>query len=158
VAATELCPERRRPVLGEVDDLNAYAMGGIAGHAGLFTTAADLSAIAAALVATWKGAGAPLGLGRDVVRTFWSPAGIPGSTWRLGWDSPAAEGSQAGRRISRDAVGHLAFTGCSLWIEPERESWIVLLSNRIHPEVPRDERFKRFRPTVHDAAFEALGR
>jgi CubicO group peptidase (beta-lactamase class C family) len=159
VAATQLCPQRKRVVLGEVDDLNAYAMGGIAGHAGLFSTARDLSAIAAALVAAWKGADrGPLGLGRDAVREMWTPAGVPSSTWRLGWDGPAAQGSQAGRRLSRQAVGHLAFTGCSLWIEPERETWIVLLSNRVHPEVPSDDRFKRFRPTVHDAVMEALGR
>jgi CubicO group peptidase (beta-lactamase class C family) len=164
VAATELCPQRKRIVLGEVDDLNAYAMGGIAGHAGLFSTVKDLSAIAARLVATWKGAdgkaadGSRLPLGRDAVRALWSPSGVPGSTWRLGWDGPARQGSQAGRRLSRDAVGHLAFTGCSIWIDPERETWIILLSNRIHPEVPNDDRFRRFRPAVHDAAMEALGR
>jgi len=168
VAATQLCPERKRIILGEVDDLNAYAMGGIAGHAGLFSTARDLSAIAGALVAAWKGAdggagaGAPgdakLALGRDAVRALWSPCGVPASTWRLGWDGPAEQGSQAGRRLSRGAVGHLAFTGCSLWIDPERETWIVLLANRVHPEVPKDDRFRRFRPAVHDAAMEALGR
>jgi CubicO group peptidase (beta-lactamase class C family) len=163
VAATQLCPERRRVVLGEVDDLNAYAMGGIAGHAGLFTTAADLSAIAAALVTAWKGGspaaagGSALPVGRDVVREFWSPAGIAGSTWRLGWDGPTAQGSQAGRRLAREAVGHLAFTGCSIWIDPQRETWIILLANRVHPEVPRDDRFRRFRPALHDAALDALG-
>jgi CubicO group peptidase (beta-lactamase class C family) len=159
VAATQRCPQRDRVVLGEVDDLNAYAMGGIAGHAGLFSTAGDLSAIAAALVAIWKGArDVPLPLGRDAVRELWSPCGVPGSTWRLGWDGPAEHGSQAGSRMPRTAVGHLAFTGCSLWIDPERETWIVLLSNRVHPEVPRDDRFKRFRPALHDAVMEALGR
>jgi serine-type D-Ala-D-Ala carboxypeptidase len=158
VAATELCPERKRVLLGEVDDLNAHAMGGIAGHAGLFATAADLSAIAAALVADWKGRGGARRLvERDVLREFWAPAGVPGSTWRLGWDGPAAQGSQAGRRLSRAAVGHLGFTGCSLWIDPERETWVVLLANRVHPEVPRDDRFRRFRPALHDAVLEALG-
>jgi CubicO group peptidase (beta-lactamase class C family) len=158
VAATERCPQRRRIVLAEVHDLNAYAMGGIASHAGLFGTAADLSAVTAALVAGWKGSsGGELLVGRDVVREFWSPAGVPGSTWRLGWDGPAPQGSQAGRRLSRAAVGHLAFTGCSLWIDPDRETWIVLLSNRVHPEVPQDDQFRRFRPALHDAVLEALG-
>jgi CubicO group peptidase (beta-lactamase class C family) len=157
VAATERCPDRSRVLLGEVDDMNAYAMGGIAGHAGLFSSAADLSRIAAALTAAWRGdAGAGL-VDRDVIRLFWASAGVPGSTWRLGWDGPAATASQAGGRLSRAAVGHLAFTGCSIWIDPERELWIVLLSNRIHPEVPHDDRFRRFRPVIHDAVLEALG-
>ena len=158
VAATQLCTERHRLVLGEVDDLNAAAMGGIAGHAGLFSTAADLGRIAGALTAAWRGeGGSPAIIERDVVRTFWSPSDIPGSTWRLGWDGPAAAGSQAGARLSRDAVGHLGFTGCSLWIDPAREIWIVLLSNRAHPSPPTDDRFRHFRPALHDAVAEALG-
>jgi CubicO group peptidase (beta-lactamase class C family) len=158
VAATQLCPERRRLMLGEVDDLNAAAMGGIAGHAGLFSTAADLGLVAGALTAAWRGAGgqSPI-VDRDALRIFWSPAGVPGSTWRLGWDSPAASGSQAGMRLSRDAVGHLGFTGCSLWIDPARQVWIVLLSNRVHPAPPSDDRFRQFRPALHDAVAEALG-
>jgi CubicO group peptidase (beta-lactamase class C family) len=82
---------------------------------------------------------------------------VPASTWRLGWDGPAAAGSQAGSRLTRDAVGHLAFTGCSLWIDPARETWVVLLSNRVHPSVPAADRFRRFRPAAHDALLDALG-
>jgi CubicO group peptidase (beta-lactamase class C family) len=158
VAATQQCPERKRVVLGEVDDLNAYTMGGIAGHAGLFSTTGELSAVAGALVASWKGAAGGL-VGREVIREFWSPAGIPGSTWRLGWDGPAAQGSQAGGRLPRTAVGHLAFTGCSLWIDPDRERWIVLLANRVHPRAlpVNDDPFRRFRPALHDAVLETLG-
>jgi CubicO group peptidase (beta-lactamase class C family) len=158
IAATQLCPERGRVLIGEVDDLNASAMGGIAGHAGLFSTAAELSTIAAALCRAFRGDGGPGALvERDVVRLFWSPSGVAGSTWRLGWDGPAATGSQAGARLARDAVGHLAFTGCSLWIDPARETWIVLLANRVHPRVPTDDRFRRFRPALHDAVLEAAG-
>ena len=159
VAATQLCPERRRVVLGEVDDLNAYAMGGIAGHAGLFSDATDLGLLAGALCAAWKSPTGSNVVSRETIRTFWSPAGVPGSTWRLGWDGPAAEGSQAGARLSRAAVGHLGFTGCSLWIDPERELWIVMLSNRVHPEVPSatDHRFRELRPRLHDAVLEAIG-
>jgi CubicO group peptidase (beta-lactamase class C family) len=156
VAATQQCPERGRLVLGEVDDLNAFAMGGISGHAGLFSDAANVSAVAAALVASWKGATGAL-VEPEIIRTFWTPAGVPGSTWRLGWDGPAAKGSQAGHRFSPGAVGHLGFTGCSLWIEPERETWVVLLSNRVHPRVPEPDRFRDFRPRLHDAVLEALG-
>jgi CubicO group peptidase (beta-lactamase class C family) len=158
IAATQHCPERRRVLIGEVDDLNAMAMGGVAGHAGLFSTAADLSAIAAALVRAWRGddGGGAL-VPRDVVRAFWTPSDVPESTWRLGWDGPALHGSQAGARFPRSAVGHLGFTGCSLWIDPDRETWIVLLSNRVHPSVPTNDRFRRLRPVLHDAISEALG-
>jgi CubicO group peptidase (beta-lactamase class C family) len=161
VAATQQSAERGHLALGEVDDANAYAMGGISGHAGLFADAGAVSAVASALVAAWRGApvapgGAPL-VAREVLREFWSPASVPGSTWRLGWDGPAARDSQAGTRLSRAAVGHLGFTGCSLWIDPERETWIVLLANRVHPTVPQHERFRVFRPALHDAVLEALG-
>lgn len=156
VAATQVCTERRRVLLGEVDDLNAAAMEGIAGHAGLFSDVADLSALARALTAAWRGEGPEL-VPRDVLREFWTPSGVPGSTWRLGWDGPAPTGSQAGERLSRDAVGHLGFTGCSLWIDPARDVSITLLANRVHPAVPGDDRFRRFRPALHDAVLEALG-
>ena len=95
VAATQISAERHGLVLGEVDDMNAFAMGGIAGHAGLFSTAGDLAAIATALVAAFRGDGDLVA--RDVIRRFWSPSGVPGSTWRLGWDGPARVGIAGGR-------------------------------------------------------------
>ncbi len=156
VAATERCPSRGRMIVGEVDDLNAFAMGGVAGHAGLFCDARDLGRLAAALVAAWRGEGTGHVVTPEVIRTFWRPAGIAGSTWRLGWDGPAVADSQAGALMSRAAVGHLGFTGCSLWIDPERALWIVLLTNRIHPTVQDDPRFRAFRAAVHDAALGAL--
>ena len=156
IAATEVCPVRERAVVGEVHDLNAFALDGVAGHAGLFSTAADLATIARALRAAWHGdAGASL-VERDVIREFWRPAGVPDSNWRLGWDGPAARDSQAGTRISRAAVGHLGFTGCSLWIDPGSDRFVVLLSNRVHPDVRNDPRFRAFRPALHDAALDAL--
>lgn len=150
--------ERGRVLIGEVDDRNAAAMGGVAGHAGLFSTAADLASVAAVLCGAWRGERALESfVHRDVLRQFWSPAGIAGSTWRLGWDGPSATGSQAGSRLARTAVGHLAFTGCSLWIDPARETWVALVSNRVHPTVSPDDRFKRFRPAIHDALLDAMG-
>lgn len=157
IAATERCAWRGRLLVGEVHDQNTWAMGGVAGHAGLFSTAADLATIARALVDAWRGATAGVGpagplVERDVIREFWRPSGVPGSNWRLGWDGPSAGGSQAGEKIARSAVGHLGFTGCSLWIDPERERAIILLTNRVHPTVRDDPRFRRFRPAVQDAA------
>ena len=160
VAPTQRCELRSRLLVGEVDDLNAYAMGGVAGHAGLFGTAADLAVVAHALCAAWRDAGpaggTPLVPG-PVLRAFWAPAGIPGSPWRLGWDGPAPSGSLAGDLISRQAVGHLAFTGCSLWIDPEREAFVIALSNRVHPVARDDARFRALRPALNDAALEDAG-
>jgi CubicO group peptidase (beta-lactamase class C family) len=160
IAPTERCPVRGRMLVGEVHDLNAFAMGGVAGHAGLFANAADLLVLASALCAAWRDAGpaggAPL-VPAEVLRLFWQPAGISGSTWRLGWDGPAATGSLAGDRLSRQAVGHLGFTGCSLWIDPVRETCVVLLTNFIHPTVHKDPRFRALRPALHDAALDAVG-
>jgi CubicO group peptidase (beta-lactamase class C family) len=161
VAATERCPVRGRLLAGEVHDLNAYAMGGVAGHAGLFGTAAAVATVAHALCAAWRG-GAPADGGRplverDVLRAFWAPAGVPGSAWRLGWDGPSPHGSLAGDLIHRRAVGHLAFTGCSLWLDPERETFVLVLANRIHPVVREDPRFRELRRHLNDAALGDLG-
>ena len=160
LAPTARCPVRGRLLCGEVHALNAFAMGGVAGHAGLFANAADLLALSSALCAAWRDAGpaggAPL-VSAEVLRLFWQPAGIPGSTWRLGWDGPAASGSLAGDRLSRQAVGHLGFTGCSLWIDPGRETGIVVLTNFVHPTVRKDPRFRALRPALNDAALDAIG-
>ena len=164
VAPTERCPVRGRLVVGEVHDLNTFVMGGIAGHAGLFGAVRDVMALAFALCSAYHGRGigqggvgdAPL-VQPEVLRSFWQPAGITGSTWRLGWDGPSAKGSLAGDLISRGAVGHLSFTGCSLWIDPEQETCVVILTNRVHPEVRDDPRFRALRPALHDAALQAIG-
>ncbi len=154
LAPTERCPVRGRLVLGEVHDLNAAAMGGVAGHAGLFGTAPAVAVVAEALCAAY--AGATSFIPPDILRAFFSPAGVPASTWRLGWDGPAKAGSLAGERLAKRAVGHLAFTGCSLWIDPDPGVFVVVLSNRVHPAVRDDPRFRALRPAVNDAALEGL--
>ncbi|MBN2573491.1 MAG: serine hydrolase [Deltaproteobacteria bacterium] len=160
VAPTERCAVRGRMVAGEVHDLNAYAMGGIAGHAGLFGSVGDVLQLALALGAAYHGRGlggaAPL-LDAAVLREFWRPSGVAGSTWRLGWDGPAAQGSLAGSLLARGAVGHLSFSGCSLWLDPEQETCVVVLCNRIHPEARDDPRFRALRPRICDEALRAIG-
>lgn len=159
-AATQACPTRGRVAVGEVDDLNAYAMGGVSGHAGLFGTVDAVASIANALLAAYRGAGATGGapiVDREVLRLFWTPAGVPGSRWCLGWDRPGLEGSLAGDRLSRDGVGHLGFTGVSLWLDPERETFVTLLTNRVHPAFRDDPRFRTLRRTVNDVALELVG-
>ena len=143
---------------GIVHDENARAMGGVAGHAGLFSTARDVSRIVHALVAAWHGVrstSTPRLLPRTRVQTMWSPSAVPGSTWCLGWDRPSAQGSSAGTRWPRDGIGHLGFTGCSIWIDPPHARWVVLLSNRVHP-TRANEAIKQFRPAIHDAIVAAL--
>jgi CubicO group peptidase (beta-lactamase class C family) len=155
IAPTERCAWRRRILCGEVHDDNAYAMGGVAGHAGLFGSAADVAALAGRLHVCWRGEDDFVP--REIVREFWARAGqVPDSTWALGWDTPSPEGSSAGRHIGPEAVGHLGFTGTSLWVDLARGLEIVLLTNRVHPA--RDnERIRELRPRVHDAAVEATG-
>jgi serine-type D-Ala-D-Ala carboxypeptidase len=154
IAPTERCPWRRRVLCGEVHDDNAWAMGGIAGHAGLFANAADVDALAARLCASWRGNDEFVP--RELIREFWtrSPL-VEGSSWALGWDTPSAEGSTAGSRISRSAVGHLGFTGTSLWVDLERDARVVFLTNRVHPRRDNDA-IRDVRPRVHDAVFQAL--
>jgi CubicO group peptidase (beta-lactamase class C family) len=156
IAPTQRSEARNRLLVGEVDDLNAAAMDGVAGHAGLFGDAADVAALAHALCAAWRDA-APALVPGPVLREFWTPAGVPGSTWRLGWDGPSPTGSMAGNLISRRAVGHLGFTGCSLWIDPERETFVAVLCNRVHPAARDDPRWKALRPALNDAALEGAG-
>jgi serine-type D-Ala-D-Ala carboxypeptidase len=154
IAPTEHCPWRRRVLSGEVHDENAYAMGGVAGHAGLFGSAADVDVIATRLRKVWHGRDELVP--RELLREFWTrdPL-VAGSTWALGWDTPSPHGSMAGERVSRNAVGHLGFTGTSLWIDLDRDAHVVLLTNRVHPH--RDnEGIRRVRPRVHDAAWEVL--
>jgi len=146
LAATEDCP-RRGLLVGEVHDGNAWAMGGVAPHAGLFGGADTVAALARA----WWSAPRRGFLPRDVRDAAWSPAKA-GGTHVLGWDtvSPGGE-SSAGSLLSRRSVGHLGFTGTSLWIDPRRAVSIVLLTNRVHPS-REDDRIRALRPRVHDAA------
>jgi CubicO group peptidase (beta-lactamase class C family) len=154
VAPTEICP-RRGLVHGEVHDDNCHAAGGVLGHAGLFASAPDLARFAAAMCAAHAGERLVGGFPPELVRTFFAPAGIPASTWRLGWDGPAETGSSLGQLWPTSAVGHLGFTGCSIWLDPPRGRYAILLTNRVHPS-RADERIKEVRPRFHDAVWRAL--
>lgn len=156
-AATESCPWRGRVLWGEVHDPNAWAMGGVAGHAGLFATADDVMRFAEAVLDVWHGRrAAEPALPREWLRRFLTRAGAPDGTWALGWDTPTPGASSSGRHFSPSAVGHLGFTGTSLWIDLDEEVVVALLTNRCHPS--RDnERIKSFRPVFHDAVARALG-
>lgn len=153
IAPTERCPWRKRVLCGEVHDDNAFAMGGVAGHAGLFSSARDLDRIATVLRECYDGQS--LFLPASIVREFWrrdDPVGS--STWALGWDTPAMRDSTAGIELSRNAVGHVGFTGTSIWIDLDRALHIIVLSNRVHPTRDNDK-IREFRPVIHDLIVRA---
>jgi CubicO group peptidase (beta-lactamase class C family) len=159
IVATGPCEWRRREVHGVVQDENAYAMGGIAAHAGLFATARDVPRLAAEWMEAWCGRGRVLD--RRLVVHAWNPlastGGAPPSTWALGWDTPTPGSSSAGSLVGRDAVGHLGYTGTSIWLDPSRRAHVVLLTNRV-AYGRNSEPIRALRPRVHDAVFAALDR
>ena len=158
VAASENCSWRERVLWGEVHDPNASVMGGVAGHAGLFSTVDDIMTFATTLLDVWHGRSDvwPQKLVKEFTRRQDLPAG---SDWALGWDTPTEGVSSSGKYFSRQSVGHLGFTGTSLWIDLEQEAVVVLLTNRWHRLRAIDPRaVSRFdlRATVHDLILEAF--
>ena len=153
-AATERCPWRGRVVCGQVHDENAYAMGGVAGHAGVFSNLDDVDRLVGCLVDCYHGRQAFLPAA--LLHECWQrDACVPGSSRALGWDTPSSQGSSAGRLFSAHSVGHLGFTGTSVWIDLERQVHVILLTNRVHPS--RDNTaIRTFRPRLHDAVMRAV--
>lgn len=152
-AATENCPWRGRVLWGEVHDPNAWAMGGVAGHAGLFSTADDVMRFALAVIDTWHGRSDVFP--REWLVRFLTKNDMPaGTTWALGWDTPTPGASSAGQHFSPTSVGHLGFTGTSLWIDLEREAAVVMLTNRVHL-VAKRSKFE-LRAIVHDLVMESF--
>jgi len=141
---------RGRIIQGEVQDENASVLEGVAGHAGLFATAEDLAIFAHTML---QG-------GRPIIRPqtlalFTRRESAPAGTSRaLGWDTPS-EPSQAGKYFSEHSFGHLGYTGTSLWIDPERQLSVTMLTNRTWPDCKNDA-IKQIRPSFHDAVIEAL--
>jgi CubicO group peptidase (beta-lactamase class C family) len=154
IAPTEFDPWRGRLIHGEVHDENAFAMGGIAPHAGLFSTAGDLSRFAQMLL---NGSIGGMGgmVSRETIELFTRKAGIPDSDRALGWDTKSAEGSSAGTLFSSRSFGHTGFTGTSMWIDPERQIYLILLTNRVNP-TRENNLIREARPAVADAVVRAL--
>jgi CubicO group peptidase (beta-lactamase class C family) len=146
--------QRRGRHIGEVDDDNAWALGGAAGHAGLFGTAGAVGEFARHILQVLDHrTGA---FRRDTLLTFISRrTEVLGSSRALGWDTMLPT-SSCGTRMSPRAFGHTGFTGTTLWIDPDREVYVVLLTNRVHPTADNDAIF-RVRPALHDAVIEELG-
>jgi serine-type D-Ala-D-Ala carboxypeptidase len=142
---------RHRVVQGEVNDENAYVLGGVAGHAGMFSTAVDMARFGCVML----NGGGPI-LRRETVALFTTRQGMPSGTSRaLGWDTPS-QPSQSGTYFSARSFGHLGFTGTSLWCDPQRELCIVLLTNRTWPD-RSSQMIKQVRPAFHDAVVKSVG-
>ncbi len=162
-------------IRGTVHDENAWKLGGVSGHAGLFSTAPDLARFATWILerSTAHGAqSAPAGsdtvrrapcavlcVSPPLVRQFVSRQHLPpGSTRALGWDTPSDSGySSAGSHLSRRSFGHTGFTGTSMWLDPERDLFVILLTNRVHP-TRENQRILAVRPRVADLVAAALVR
>jgi CubicO group peptidase (beta-lactamase class C family) len=155
IVPTERCEWRKKVLCGEVQDDNAYAMGGVAGHAGLFASATDVNTLVGRLRDSYHGKNALLPQ-ELVVEAFTRDKSVPQTTRTLGWDTPSPTGSAAGSRFSANTVGHLGFTGTSVWLDLDRAVHVVLLSNRVHPS-RANEKIKDFRPVIHDLVMEAIG-
>lgn len=168
IAPTERDPWRGRVLQGEVHDENAFALGGVAPHAGLFATAGDLARFAQMLL------GGGILEGRRVVSAatielFTRRAGVPGSTRALGWDTPTDESgrrssvpgepgySSAGSLFSARSFGHTGFTGTSMWMDPDRGLFVILLTNRVYP-TRKNDRIRAVRSRLADAVVQALAR
>jgi CubicO group peptidase (beta-lactamase class C family) len=141
---------RHRIIQGEVQDENASVLGGVAGHAGVFSTTGDLALFAHAMLND----GYPI-LRPETVQLFTRRESTPTGTSRaLGWDTPSTP-SQSGKYFGARSFGHLGYTGTSLWIDPDRRLSITLLTNRTWPDC-QNQSIKHVRPAFHDAAIEAL--
>jgi CubicO group peptidase (beta-lactamase class C family) len=154
IAPTENCPWRKKILCGEVHDDNAYAMGGVVGHAGLFSSARDVHAFVVRMNRCFEGRDAYLP--QQLVQEFFKKdESSLNPNFALGWDTPSSERSASGNLFSKHSVGHLGYTGCSLWWDLEKNCHVVLLTNRVHP-TRKNEKIRDFRPYIHDQIMKVL--
>jgi len=152
IAPTEIDTARGGLVWGKVHDENADAMGGVAGHAGLFSTAPDLAVFAQMLLNGGMYDGVRIVKASTVAR--WTAPQTCGSSRALGWDTPS-KNSSAGHYFSPRSFGHTGFTGTSIWIDPTRDLFVILLTNRVDP-TRENTRVFALRRAVADAVQEAI--
>lgn len=152
IAPTEQDPWRGRVLQGEVHDENAALLGGVAAHAGLFGAVDAVGMFASSVLQSFHGEtwlAAPA-----LMRAFAARRDVPGSSRALGWDTMLPT-SSCGTRLSATAIGHTGFTGTSLWIDWERDLYVVILTNRVHP-TRANEQFRPMRARMHDAVIADL--
>ncbi|HUL35513.1 MAG TPA: glycoside hydrolase family 3 N-terminal domain-containing protein [Candidatus Eisenbacteria bacterium] len=155
IAPTEFDSQlRHRLVQGEVHDENAYAIGGVSGHAGVFSTSPDLAVFCQMLLNGGVYAHQRI-LKRATIAQFTAPQPLASNTRTLGWVVPT-ENSSSGHYFSSHSYGHTGFTGTTIWIDPDRQLFVVLLTNRVNP-TRENHKIAQVRPAVHDAIMKALG-
>lgn len=155
IAPTEVDNQfRHRLIQGEVHDENAYAIGGVSGHAGVFSTSPDLAAFCQMLLNGGVYAHQRI-VKRSTIAEFTAPQPLAQNTRTLGWVVPT-EGSSSGHYFSIHSYGHTGFTGTTIWIDPDRELFVVLLTNRVNP-TRENHKIAEVRPAVHDAIMQSLG-
>jgi CubicO group peptidase (beta-lactamase class C family) len=152
-AATEKCPWTGKILSGMVHDDNCRAMGGVAGHAGLFGTVEGVVQWCEHLLSQVKGRSNHPSYGNENLRKAVTKKGSFG--WTSGFDTPSITGSSSGHFFSASSFGHLGFTGTSFWIDPQKELLVVLLTNRVHPS-KENVLIKKFRPFFHDTVMRCL--
>ncbi|HEX6369360.1 MAG TPA: serine hydrolase [Longimicrobium sp.] len=152
IAATERDSARGGLIWGEVHDPNAWAIGGVAGHAGLFGSARDLAVFAQMLLN--GGEYGTVRILRPQTIARWTAPQVAGSSRALGWDTPSGE-SSAGRFFSTRSFGHTGYTGTSMWMDPERGLFVVLLTTRVNPTA-ENQKQAPLRRAVADAVQNAI--
>jgi beta-N-acetylhexosaminidase len=155
IAPTEIDNQyRHRLIQGEVHDENAASIGGVSGHAGVFSTAPDLARFCQMLLNGGVYAQQRI-LRRNTIAEFTTPQRLSSGTRTLGWAAPTPGGS-SGRFFGPHSFGHTGFTGTSIWIDPDRQLFVVFLTNRVHPTRENQKHIK-VRPELHDAILQSLG-
>ena len=156
IAPTEDLAERGGLISGVVHDDNAAALSGVAGHAGLFGNVFGVWSVFSALRRAFRDEPGKRLAAAATVKKFWQRSSLaPDSDWALGFDTKSETGSSLGRYFSLKSVGHLGFTGTSLWHDPETDLTVILLTNRVHPT--RDNlAIRAFRPEIHETAAQCL--
>ena len=152
--STRYCSWRKKILDGEVDDDNAFAAGGIEGHAGLFGDAKSVWLLCLEILRALQN-DSPAVLVPDIMQQLVKKDNIrePGFDKVAGFDTPSKIGSSSGHFFSPSSIGHLGFTGTSFWIDPETGWIVILLTNRVHPDM-NNEGIKAFRPFIHDLAWQ----
>jgi serine-type D-Ala-D-Ala carboxypeptidase len=146
LVSTRDCPWRGRVLTGEVEDENAWAAGGIQGHAGLFGDAGSIYRLCLEILHGLEQKPTHF-MDTRVLAEFVKK--YPGQTMVAGFDTPSLSNSSSGRSFSRKSVGHLGFTGTSFWVDPDSGLVVILLTNRVHP-CRSNEKIRKFRPAIHD--------
>jgi len=145
---------RHRLIQGEVHDENAYSIGGVSGHAGVFSTSPDLAAFCQMYLNGGVYAHHRI-VQRATIEEFIQPQAVSQNTRTIGWVVPT-EGSASGHYFSTHSFGHTGFTGTSIWMDPDRQIFVVLLTNRVNP-TRENMKIAEVRPAFHDAVMKALG-